>query len=131
MHESLSEPVQKCRPTRAHAAIIHMVRIYTRGIWKVLSMVLYLSNQFTNPIMCFFKELHVIQLNVDADKGSRLLEDGFWPEEVDCRPWYPRSVLRKRTQRRSNWVETGTYDYAHEYSTDDSNSLRNFTRNID
>ena len=73
----------------------------------------------------------VIQLNVDADKGSRLLEDGFWPEEVVCRPWYPRSVLRKRMQRRSNWVETGTYDYAHEYSTDDSNSLRNFTRNID
>ena len=25
--------------------------IYTRGIWKVLSMVLYLSNRFTNPIM--------------------------------------------------------------------------------
>ena len=24
---------------------------YTRGIWKVLSMGLYLSNQFTNPIM--------------------------------------------------------------------------------
>ena len=24
----------------------------TRGIWKVLSMVLYLSNRFTNPIMC-------------------------------------------------------------------------------
>ena len=23
-----------------------------RGIWKVLSMVLYLSNRFTNPIMC-------------------------------------------------------------------------------
>ena len=25
--------------------------ITTRGIWKVLSMVFYLSNQFTNPIM--------------------------------------------------------------------------------
>ena len=24
---------------------------YTRGLWKVLSMVLYLSNRFTNPIM--------------------------------------------------------------------------------
>ena len=24
---------------------------YTRGIWKVLSMVFYLSNLFTNPIM--------------------------------------------------------------------------------
>ena len=24
---------------------------YTRGIWKVLGMVFYLSNQFTNPIM--------------------------------------------------------------------------------
>ena len=24
---------------------------YTRGIWKVLSMVYYLSNRFTNPIM--------------------------------------------------------------------------------
>ena len=24
---------------------------HTRGIWKVLSMVFYLSNQFTNPIM--------------------------------------------------------------------------------
>ena len=24
----------------------------SRGIWKVLSMVLYLSNRFTNPIMC-------------------------------------------------------------------------------
>ena len=23
-----------------------------RGIWKVLSMVLYLSNWFTNPMMC-------------------------------------------------------------------------------
>ena len=25
---------------------------YTRGIRKVLSMVLYLSNRFTNPMMC-------------------------------------------------------------------------------
>ena len=25
--------------------------LYTRGIWKVLSMVFYLSNRFTNPIM--------------------------------------------------------------------------------
>ena len=73
----------------------------------------------------------VIQLNVDADKGSRLLEDGFWPEEVVCRPWYPRSLFRQRTQRRPNWADTGTYDYAHGYNIDDSNSLRNFTRNID
>ena len=73
----------------------------------------------------------VIQLNVDADKGSRLLEDGFWPEEVVCRPWYPRNVFRQRNQRRSNWVETDTYDYAHEYNADDRNSLRNYTRNID
>ena len=73
----------------------------------------------------------VIQLNVDADKGSRLLEDGFWPEEVVCRPWCPRSLFRQRTQRRPNWVKTGTYDYAHGYNTDYSNSLRNFTRNID
>ena len=57
----------------------------------------------------------VIQLNVDADKGSRLREDGFWPEEVVCRPWYPRNVFRQRNQRRSNWVERDTYDYAHEY----------------
>ena len=28
------------------------VSTYTRGIWKVLSMVLYLSNRFTNPIIC-------------------------------------------------------------------------------
>ena len=27
------------------------VRVDTRGIWKVLSMVFYLSNQLTNPIM--------------------------------------------------------------------------------
>ena len=25
--------------------------LYTRGIWKVLSMVFYLSNRFTKPIM--------------------------------------------------------------------------------
>ena len=73
----------------------------------------------------------VIQLNADADKGSRLLEDGFWPEEVVCRPWYPRNVFRQRNQRRSNWVETDTYDYAHEYNADDRKSLRNYTRNID
>ena len=73
----------------------------------------------------------VNKLNVDADKGSRLLEDGFWPEGVVCRPWYPRNVFRQRNQRRSNWVERDTYDYAHEYYADDSNSLRNYTRNID
>ena len=25
--------------------------MHTRGIWKVLSMVIYLNNRFTNPIM--------------------------------------------------------------------------------
>ena len=29
----------------------HEIRLSTRGIWKVLSMVLYLSNRFTNLIM--------------------------------------------------------------------------------
>ena len=28
-----------------------MVKHHTRGIWKVLSMVFYLSNRFTKPIM--------------------------------------------------------------------------------
>ena len=28
-----------------------LLLVYTRGIWKVLSMVFYLSNGFTNPIM--------------------------------------------------------------------------------
>ena len=28
-----------------------IVKRYTRGIWKVLSMVFYLSNRFTKPIM--------------------------------------------------------------------------------
>ena len=35
---------------RSHNAI-KMISHTTRGIWKVLSMVLYLSNRFTNPIM--------------------------------------------------------------------------------
>ena len=30
---------------------LHDNALCMRGIWKVLSMVLYLSNQFTNPIM--------------------------------------------------------------------------------
>ena len=30
---------------------LNLVLSYTRGIWKVLSMVFYLSNRFTNPIM--------------------------------------------------------------------------------
>ena len=31
--------------------ILNFYHRSTRGIWKILSMVLYLSNQFTNPIM--------------------------------------------------------------------------------
>ena len=33
------------------AQICNKKSLYTRGIWKVLSMVFYLSNRFTNPIM--------------------------------------------------------------------------------
>ena len=29
-----------------------IITFWSRGIWKVLSMVLYLSNRLTNPIMC-------------------------------------------------------------------------------
>ena len=31
---------------------IEITEVFTRGIWKVLSMVFYLSIRFTNPIMC-------------------------------------------------------------------------------
>ena len=30
---------------------LYQLIVHTRGIWKVLSMVLYLSNWFTNPMM--------------------------------------------------------------------------------
>ena len=30
----------------------------------------------------------VIQINLNGERGSHLFEEGFWPEGVQCRPWY-------------------------------------------
>ena len=57
-----STPVKKSNSSNTEAPILYFdlyitygtvssKMYYTRGIWKILSMVLYLSNQFTNPIM--------------------------------------------------------------------------------
>ena len=34
------------------------------------------------------RTIAVSQINVDGDTGSRLFEEGFWPEGVQCRHWH-------------------------------------------
>ena len=49
----------------------------------------------------------VIRLNVDAEHGHLLLEEGFWPRGVSCRRWYTKNqynnkVWNRRYHRRSS-----------------------------
>ena len=37
----------------------------------------------------------VIRLNVDADVGYQLLDEGFWPRGVTCRHWYSNNQYRR------------------------------------
>lgn len=48
----------------------------------------------------------VVRVNVDSSNGYRLLERGFWPKGVTCRPWYSKGYYRNRVSdgmRNSNF----------------------------
>ena len=38
----------------------------------------------------------VIRVNVDSELGYRLVEDGFWPRGIVCRPWYSKGQYNRR-----------------------------------
>ena len=40
----------------------------------------------------------VIRLNVDADSSNKLLEYGFWPRGITCRPWLTKNQLRNKVK---------------------------------
>ena len=40
----------------------------------------------------------VIRLNVDADSSNKLLEYGFWPRGISCRPWLTKNQLRNKVK---------------------------------
>ena len=42
----------------------------------------------------------VIRLNVDAEHGHSLLEQGFWPRGVTCRRWYTKKQYINKTRNR-------------------------------
>ena len=72
----------------------------------------------------------VIQINVDGERGASLFEEGFWPEGVQCRPWYPRNAYRRKLQTRSyQAADRETYDNV--YVVNDDTSIHSFMRNID
>ena len=56
MYAQIKRGTLRCVCVPMGLIVLLVLQIYfcfvTRGIWKVLSMVLYLSNRFTNPIMC-------------------------------------------------------------------------------
>ena len=41
----------------------------------------------------------VIRVNVEAAKASQLLEEGFWPKGVMCRPWLSKGQFQNRFQK--------------------------------
>lgn len=61
----------------------------------------------------------VIQLNVDAEQGARVLERGFWPEGVICRPWYPKNQYRQRIATRYRYGNDDTATYTAGYQACD------------
>ena len=72
----------------------------------------------------------VVQINVDGERGSRLFEEGFWPEGVQCRPWYTRNAYMRKLQTRSYQTDdTETYDNI--YVVNDDTSIHSFVCNID
>ena len=72
----------------------------------------------------------VIQINVDGERGASLFEEGFWPEGVQCRPWYPRNAYRRKLQTQSyQAADRETYDNV--YVVNDDTSIHSFVRNID
>ena len=70
----------------------------------------------------------VIQINVDSEKGVRLLERGFWPEGVVCRPWYTRNVYRQKLISKSYRAEMGTDVYK---AAMDNSNMPHYSVNVD
>ena len=44
----------------------------------------------------------VIRVNVEATKAGQLLEEGFWPKGVMCRPWLSKGQFRNRYQNTNS-----------------------------
>lgn len=61
-----------------------------------------------------------IRLNVEADSNADLvLQRGFWPRGVICRPWMSRAVLRRRRDSARNSVREERDDgYRRRYRTE-------------
>ncbi|KAL4219954.1 hypothetical protein ACF0H5_020365 [Mactra antiquata] len=50
----------------------------------------------------------IVKLNIrDNDQSERVLDDGFWPSYVSCRPWRSKSALQRfippRIRRNVDW----------------------------
>lgn len=76
----------------------------------------------------------IIRLNVEADDYADLvMEDGFWPKDIICRPWLSRGSLRKRadTNRRViNYANLRDVDRCSN-SCVDSNPFESLSSDVD
>ncbi|MCG7876974.1 MAG: hypothetical protein N0C90_11660 [Candidatus Thiodiazotropha endolucinida] len=53
----------------------------------------------------------VVRLNVDAEDASMVLERGFWPRGISCRPWLTRNQYRNKLT---------SHMHSHDYIVGDS-----------
>ena len=75
----------------------------TRGIWKVLSMVLYLSNRFTNPIM--------FGINFKSYLSSMLWHKFHEDIIMQTRKYYCEYMYCLYTGKRKISVENITFNF--------------------
>lgn len=65
----------------------------------------------------------VVRLNVDAEQASAVLEVGFWPRGITCRPWLTKNQLRNR---KSNSDRNGQYDRDSYFNDDQTINIRRY-----
>ena len=58
----------------------------------------------------------VIRLNVDAEHGPLLLEEGFWPRGVSCRRWYTKNQYNNKVWKRRYHRRSSDSEYHKEYN---------------
>ena len=44
----------------------------------------------------------VIRLNVVSDLSYKLLEHGFWPRGITCKPWLTKNQLKNKASNYAN-----------------------------
>ena len=58
------------------------------------------------------QNMAVIRLNVDAEKRSQLLDGGFWPSGITCRPMHSKAQYWNKVLNCSNHARKTTPEAA-------------------